>query len=91
VKERTKLINAEDMVFKDKMVMNIVALGVKKEHIQVQVIGHVLNAVALAMTPDGPKALTGSVDVQKEIFYDAKRVAWDLTDGYLRVTFPFGT
>ncbi|GKA35882.1 hypothetical protein Tco_0722373, partial [Tanacetum coccineum] len=58
---------------------------------QVQVIGHVPNVAASAMTPDGPKALDGSVDIEKEIFYDAKRVTWDLTCGYLRVTFPFGT
>ncbi|GKC70618.1 hypothetical protein Tco_1116501, partial [Tanacetum coccineum] len=77
----TKLLNAKDLVFKDRMVMNIVALGVKKEHMQVQVIGHVLNVAASAMTPDGPKALSGSVDIEKEIFYDAKRVTWDLTDG----------
>ncbi|GJX70843.1 hypothetical protein Tco_0308014 [Tanacetum coccineum] len=43
------------------------------------------------MTPDAPKALSGSVDIEKEIFYDAKRVTWDLTYGYLRVTFPFDT
>ncbi|GKD48038.1 hypothetical protein Tco_1277014 [Tanacetum coccineum] len=91
VKEGTKLLNAKDLVFKDRMVMNIVALGVKKEHMQVQVIGHVLNVAASAMTPDGPKALSGSVDIEKEIFYDAKRVTWDLTYGYLRVTFAFGT
>ncbi|GJZ29422.1 hypothetical protein Tco_0574069 [Tanacetum coccineum] len=35
--------------------------------------------------------LCGSVDIEKEIFYDAKRVTWDLTYGYLRVTFPFDT
>ncbi|GKF43766.1 hypothetical protein Tco_0130318, partial [Tanacetum coccineum] len=90
VKEGTKLLN-KDLVFKDRIVMNIVALGVKKEHMQVQVIGHVLNVAASAMTPDGPKAFGGSVDIEKEIFYDAKRVTWDLTYGYLRVTFPFGT
>ncbi|GKA90833.1 hypothetical protein Tco_0812703 [Tanacetum coccineum] len=90
VKEGTKLLN-KDLVFKDRMVMNIVALGVKKEYMQVQVIGHVLNVAASAMTPDGPNALSGSVDIEKEIFYDAKRVTWDLTYGYLRVTFPFGT
>ena len=89
LKEDTKL-NAKNMVFKDRLVMNIVALGIEKKHVQRQVIGHVLNVAASAITPDGAKALIGRVDIQKYILM-LRESPGIYGRGYLKVTFPFGT
>ncbi|PWA42634.1 hypothetical protein CTI12_AA543290 [Artemisia annua] len=74
------------------IVMNIPALGFnKKSGVEIKVTSHVLTVAASEITPDVPKALTGYVDIPKDIFYYAKRVTWDFADEYLRVTFPLGT
>ncbi|GJY02687.1 DNA-binding protein HEXBP [Tanacetum coccineum] len=82
---------ATKKISNDGLEVFLEASGFHKHDLQIWVQGNTMFIMGKAVTALGTKLIHEAVEFDAELLYDAHKVAAELSEGILKVTFPIGT